>query len=86
MQRADGTIYLVWQGGDAANFMLKFESKGTGNVNGGMQFRSYMTVDNNVTLKYPGRGGGGILANAGRGRVPGGTGTPGAQGGVQPER
>ena len=45
--------------------MLKFESKGTGNVNGGVQFRSYMTADNNVGLKYPGRGGGGIVANAG---------------------
>ena len=67
-EKPTGTIYLVWQGGDAADFMLKFESKGTGNVNGGMQFRSYMTSDNNVGLKYPGRGGGGIVANAGRGR------------------
>ena len=82
-EKPTGTIYLVWQGGDAADFLLKFESKGTGNVNGGMQFRSYMTADNNVTLKYPGRGGGGILANAGRGRGPGpgGPGAPGAQGG-----
>jgi len=67
-EKPTGTIYLVWQGGDVADFMLKFESKGTGNVNGGMQFRSYMTADNNVGLKYPGRGGGGIVANAGRGR------------------
>jgi hypothetical protein len=74
-EKPTGTIYLVWQGGDAADFMLKFESKGTGNVNGGMQFRSYLTADNNVTLKYPGRGGGGILPNAGRGR--GGAGGPG---------
>jgi hypothetical protein len=80
-EKPTGTIYLVWQGGDAADFMLKFESKGTGNVNGGMQFRSYMTADNNVTLKYPGRGGGGILANGGRGRGPGGPGAPGAPGG-----
>jgi hypothetical protein len=54
-EKPTGTIYLVWQGGEAADFMLKFESKGTGNVNGGIQFRSYMTSDNNVTLKYPGR-------------------------------
>jgi hypothetical protein len=80
-EKPTGTIYLVWQGGDAADFMLKFESKGTGNVNGGIQFRSYMTADNNVTLKYPGRGGGGILANAARGRGPGGPGAPGAPGG-----
>jgi hypothetical protein len=80
-EKPTGTIYLVWQGGDAADFMLKFESKGTGNVNGGMQFRSYMTSDNNVTLKYPGRGGGGILANAGRGRGAGGPAAAGAPGG-----
>ena len=41
--------------------MLKFESKGTGNVNGGVQYRSYLTADNSVLLKYPGRGGGGFL-------------------------
>src|SRR5579872_586622 len=51
-EKPTGTIYLVWQGGDASNFMLKFESKGTGNVNGGVQFRSYMTAENNVGLKY----------------------------------
>jgi hypothetical protein len=76
-EKPTGTIYLVWQGGDVADFILKFESKGTGNINGGIQFRSYMTADNNVGLKYPGRGGGGILANAGRGR-----GGPGAPGGL----
>ncbi len=66
-EKPTGTIYLVWQGGDLANFMLKFESKGTASVNGGVQFRSYMTADNNVDIKYPGRGGGGFLATAGRG-------------------
>lgn len=59
-----GTIYLIWQGGDASDFMLKFESKGAGNVNGGVQFRSYMTAENNVGLKYPGRGGGGAIVSA----------------------
>ncbi len=68
-EKPTGTIYLVWQGGETSDFMLKFESKGTGNVNGGVQYRSYMTADNNVLLKYPGRGGGGFMANAGgRGR------------------
>jgi hypothetical protein len=52
--------------------MLKFESKGTGNVNGGVQFRSYLTADSNVTLKYPGRGGGGTVAGAGAARGPAG--------------
>ena len=81
-EKPTGTIYLVWQGGEPGDFMLKFESKGTGHVNGGMQFRSYLTADSNVTLKYPGRGGGGTLArhcgpwNPGlpRGGAPGGGG------------
>jgi len=77
-EKPTGTIYLVWQGGEVGDFLLKFESKGTGNVNGGMQYRSYMTADNNVNLKYPGRGGGGFLANAGGGgRGPGGPGRGG---------
>jgi hypothetical protein len=82
-EKPTGTIYLVWQGGDTSDFLLKFESKGTGNVNGGMQFRSYMTADNNVGLKYPGRGGGGIVSNAGRGRGgPGGAGAQAGRGGA----
>jgi hypothetical protein len=82
-EKPTGTIYLVWKGGETADFMLKFESKGTGNVNGGVQYRSYMTADNNVLLKYPGRGGGGFTANAGGGRgrgAPGAGGAPGAPG------
>lgn len=87
-EKPTGTIYLVWQGGDVEDFMLKFESKGTLNVNGGVQFRSYLTAENNVGLKYPGRsGGGGILP--GRGGAGGGAGraalaapgAPGAPGG-----
>ena len=77
-EKPTGTVYLVWQGGNTSDFMLKFESKGTGNVNGGVQYRSYMTADNDVSLKYPGRGGGGFVANAGRG--PGGPGGQGGQG------
>jgi hypothetical protein len=79
-EKPTGTIYLVWQGGDVSDFMLKFESKGTGNVNGGLQFRSYMTADNNVGLKYPGRGGGGMLSTPGRGG-PGGPARTGRGGG-----
>ena len=78
-EKPTGTIYLVWQGGEPADFELKFESKGTLNVNGGVQYRSYMTADGNVALKYPGRGGGGMAAGAGRGR--GGPGGPGGAGG-----
>jgi len=84
-EKPTGTIYLVWQGGEVADFMLKFESKGTGNVNGGLQYRSYLTADNNVTLKYPGRGGGGMPAGGAARRggpgAPGATGTPGVAGG-----
>ncbi len=84
-EKPTGTIYLIWQGGEPADFMLKFESKGTGNVNGGLQYRSYMTADSNVALKYPGRGGGGTLAGAGAGpgagRGPGGPGGPPSAGG-----
>jgi hypothetical protein len=85
-EKPTGTIYLVWQGGDVADFMLKFESKGAGNVNGGMQFRSYMTAENNVGLKYPGRGGGGLLptpAGRGGGRAGAGGGRGGAGRGPQ---
>ncbi|HWB85185.1 MAG TPA: DUF1080 domain-containing protein [Bryobacteraceae bacterium] len=78
-EKPTGTIYLVWQGGEVSDFMLKFESKGTGNVNGGLQFRSYLTADNNVLLKYPGRGGGGFVPNTARPRVgAAGPGAPGA--------
>ena len=80
-EKPTGTIYIVWQGGEPGDFMLKFESKGTGQVNGGIQYRSYMTADSNVVLKYPGRGGGGTLANANAGRGNPGAGRGGAPGG-----
>src|SRR5437764_15284219 len=37
-----GTIDLVWQGGEAADFELKMEMKGTGNINGGVQYRGWI--------------------------------------------
>jgi hypothetical protein len=37
-----GTVYLVWQGGEVTNFEMKFEMKGTGAINGGMQYRSWI--------------------------------------------
>jgi Domain of Unknown Function (DUF1080) len=87
-EKPTGTIYIVWQGGEPGDFMLKFESKGTGQVNGGIQYRSYMTADSNVVLKYPGRGGGGTLpnANAGRGNPGAGRGGAPAGGGRGPGR
>jgi hypothetical protein len=78
-EKPTGTIYIIWKGGEPSDFMLKFESKGTGNVNGGVQFRSYMTADFNVALRYPGRGGGGTLAGPGGppARAPGAAGARG---------
>jgi hypothetical protein len=83
-EKPTGTIYLVWQGGEPSDFELKFEFKGTGRINGGLQYRSYMTADSNVALRYPGRGGGGTLgrgANAAAGGA-GGRGGAGAPGGA----
>jgi hypothetical protein len=51
-ERPTGTVYLVWQGGDAADFELKLEMKGTGDINGGVQYRGWIVPPN------PGRGGG----------------------------
>src|SRR3954469_12919737 len=41
-EKPTGTIYLVWQGGEAADFELKLEMKGTGNINGGVQYRGWI--------------------------------------------
>ncbi|HLK62735.1 MAG TPA: DUF1080 domain-containing protein [Bryobacteraceae bacterium] len=83
-EKPTGTIYLVWQGGELSDFMLKFESKGTVNVNGGVQFRSYLTADNTVLLKYPGRGGGGTPAPAPGAAARGAGGPGGGPGGGPP--
>ncbi|HEY3841593.1 MAG TPA: DUF1080 domain-containing protein [Bryobacteraceae bacterium] len=68
-----GTVYLVWQGGEVTNFELKFEMKGTGAINSGMQYRSWIQPP-----AAPGRGGGRAAGAAG---VTAGTGAPGAAGG-----
>jgi hypothetical protein len=52
-EKPTGTIYAIWQGGDASDFILKYELKGTQAVNSGVQFRSYLTADQNVDLRYP---------------------------------
>ena len=64
-----GTTYIIWQGGEAADFILKYDMKGTVSVNGGMQFRRFLTEDPN-TPKYPsaaGRGAGGGRGGSGGG-------------------
>lgn len=54
-EKPTGTVYLVHQGGELADFELKLEMKGTGNINGGVQYRGWIAPP-------PQRGGG-----AGRG-------------------
>ena len=72
-----GTTYIYWTGGELGDFALKYELKGTEVVNGGMQFRSYMTADANVGLRYPPRAARGPAG--GRGPAPAGAaaGAPG---------
>jgi hypothetical protein len=41
-EKPTGTVYLVWKGGEAADFELKLEMKGTGNINGGVQYRGWI--------------------------------------------
>ncbi len=41
-EQPTGTVYLVWQGGEAADFELKLEMKGTGMINGGVQYRGWI--------------------------------------------
>jgi len=53
-EKPTGTIYLIWQGGEAADFELKMEMKGEGaGVNSGIQYRGAITDPNRP------RGGGG---------------------------
>jgi hypothetical protein len=41
-EKPTGTIYLVWQGGEAADFEMKLEMKGTGDINSGIQYRGWI--------------------------------------------
>jgi hypothetical protein len=41
-EKPTGTVYLVWQGGDASDFELKLRMKGTGDINGGVQYRGWI--------------------------------------------
>jgi hypothetical protein len=80
-EKPTGTIYLIWQGGEPSDFQLKWEFKATGNDNGGMQYRSYITSAGDVTFKYTGRGGGGTLGRGATAAAPGGPGGPGGPAG-----
>jgi 3-keto-disaccharide hydrolase len=75
-----GTTYIIWTGGEAADFILKYDMKGTISVNGGMQYRSFLTEDPNAP-KYPpppGRGAGAGAGGGGRGGSGGGGGRGGS--------
>ena len=73
-EQPTGTVYLVWQGGEAADFELKMEMKGTGNINGGIQYRGWIAP-------RPQRAGG----PGGAGRGPQGPCPGGAQRGSPPD-
>lgn len=87
-----GTTYIYWKGGEVGDFVLKYEMKGTISVNGGMQYRSFLTEAPNAP-KYPPRAGGmgGGGGRGGSGRGPGGAGFgasgrgPGGGGGRGPQ-
>jgi hypothetical protein len=74
-EKPTGTIYLVWQGGEAADFELKMEMKGEGaHVNSGIQYRGAIT-----TPPAPAQA-------SGRGRGPQETCPSGAPRGTAPSR
>jgi hypothetical protein len=77
-EKPTGTVYLVWQGGEAADFELKLEMKGTGNINGGVQYRGWI-----VPPPAPREGG---APPAGGGRGPQGPCPSGAARGTPPSR
>jgi hypothetical protein len=75
-----GTVYIVWQGGEVRDFDLKLEMKGTGSINSGIQYRSWITGEPGAPTP-PGRGGGaGGPGGGGRGGS-GGRGPGGGSGG-----
>ncbi len=55
-EKPTGTVYAISDTGEYGDFILKYELKGTGNINGGMQFRSYVPADPSATgTKFPPR-------------------------------
>jgi 3-keto-disaccharide hydrolase len=57
-EKPTGTIYLIWQGGEPADFEMKLEMKGEGAaVNSGIQYRGAITDPNRPRAGGGGRGG-----------------------------
>jgi len=69
-----GTVYLVWQGGEVSNFELKLEMKGTGDINSGVQYRSWILPPRQAGAARAGGGGGA----GGQGRARGASAQSGA--------
>jgi hypothetical protein len=65
-----GTVYLVWQGGEVGDFDLRLEMKGTGSINGGLQYRSWIQGEPGAPkpMPRPARAGNGGRARGGSGR------------------
>jgi len=56
-EKPTGTIYLVWQGGDPADFEMKLEMKGEGAaVNSGVQYRGAILDPNRAPRRGPAGG------------------------------
>src|SRR3954469_13096016 len=88
-EKPTGTIYLVWQGGEASDFELKLRMKGTGQINGGVQYRGWIAPNPQRGQRpggagAPARGAGppppAAPAGAPQGNVPAGGGGRGNQG------
>jgi hypothetical protein len=79
-EQPTGTIYLVWQGGEPADFEMKLEMKGEGaQVNSGVQYRGAILPPRPAVQAGPPGGGG-------RGRGPQGPCPSGAARGTPPSR
>ncbi len=81
-EKPTGTIYLVWKGGEAADFEMKLEMKGEGaRINSGVQYRG--AIQPPRPANAPGGPGG---FPGGRGRGPQGPCPSGAPRGASPSR
>jgi 3-keto-disaccharide hydrolase len=78
-EKPTGTVYLVWKGGEAADFELKLEMKGTGSINGGVQYRGWIAPrpQRGAGPGGPPAGGGAAPAAGAAAALP--AGAPGAQ-------
>jgi hypothetical protein len=78
-EKPTGTIYLIWKGGEAADFEMKLEMKGEGpQINSGVQYRGAI-----LPPRPPAAAGG---PPGGRGRGPQGPCPSGAPRGTPPSR